>query len=94
MLREDFLQQSAFGDDAFSPFPKSYGILKAILAFYDEGSAALKRGMLMDDILNLPAIEQIARLKDVPKEQFEAHITEFFRQLPQALAVQPASAGS
>ena len=94
MLREDFLQQSAFGDDAFSPFPKSYGILKAILAFYDEGSAALKRGMLMDDILNLPAIEQIARLKDVPKEQFEAHITEFFRQLPQAFAVQPASAGS
>ena len=94
MLREDFLQQSAFGDDAFSPFPKSYGILKAILTFYDEAAVALKRGMLMDDLLNLPAIEQVARLKDVPKEQFEAHITEFLRQLPQAFAVQPASAGS
>ena len=94
MLREDFLQQSAFGDDAFSPFPKSYGILKAILTFYDEAAVALKRGMLMDDLLNLPAIEQVARLKGVPKEQFEAHITEFLRQLPQAFAVQPASAGS
>ena len=94
MLREDFLQQSAFGDDAFSPFPKSYGILKAILTFYDEAAVALKRGMLMDDILNLPAIEQIARLKEVSKEQFEAHITEFLRQLPQAFGVQPAPAGS
>ena len=94
MLREDFLQQSAFGDDAFSPFPKSYGILKAILTFYDEAAVALKRGMLMDDILNLPAIEQIARLKEVSKEQFEAHITEFFRQLLQAFGVQPAPAGS
>ncbi len=94
MLREDFLQQSAFGDDAFSPFPKSYGILKAIMVFYDEGSAALRRGMLMDDILNLPAIEQVARLKEVAKEQFEAHITEFLRQLPQAFGVQPAAAGS
>ncbi len=94
MLREDFLQQSAFGDDAFSPFLKSYGILKAIMSFYDEGTAALKRGMLMDDILNLPAIEQIARLKNVEKEQFEGHIAEFLRGLPQAFGPQPAAAGS
>ncbi len=94
MLREDFLQQSAFSDDAFSPFSKSYGILKAIMSFYDLGAAALKRGMLMDDILNLPAVEQIARLKDVPKEQFEEHIADFLQQLPQAFAAQPAAAGS
>src|SRR5574341_1425054 len=96
MLREDFLQQSAFGDDAFSPFLKSYGILKAIMSFYDEGTAALKRGMLMDDILNLPAIEQIARLKNVPKDEFDAYLKTWLGRLPEAFgakAAEPAVAG-
>ncbi len=94
MLREDFLQQSAYSDDAFSPFPKSYGILKAIVIFYDEGSAALRRGMLLDDILNLPQIEQIARLKEVDKDAWDRHIEEFLKQLPEAFGAQAARASS
>ncbi|MBI3975616.1 MAG: V-type ATP synthase subunit A [Armatimonadetes bacterium] len=94
MLREDFLQQSSFSDDAFSPFGKSYGILKAIVAFYDEAVAALHRGMLMDDILNLPQIEQIARLKEVSKDKWDQHIEEFLTGLPAAFGAQPARASS
>ncbi|MGH2453425.1 MAG: V-type ATP synthase subunit A [bacterium] len=94
MLREDFLQQSAYSDDAFSPFPKSYGILKAIVAFYDEGSAALRRGMLLDDILNLPQIEQIARLKEVSTDAWDKHIDEFLSRLPEAFQTQTTRASS
>src|SRR5207249_6268168 len=42
MLREDFLQQNAYTDDAHSPLTKSHGILKAIVTFYDQALAALK----------------------------------------------------
>jgi V/A-type H+-transporting ATPase subunit A len=94
MLREDFLQQSAYSDDAFSPFGKSYGILKAIVLFYDEGSAALRRGTLLDDILNLPQIEQIARLKEVDKDAWDKHIEEFLKRLPEAFQAQAARASS
>jgi V/A-type H+-transporting ATPase subunit A len=91
MLREDFLQQSAYSDvDSDCPLLKSYGILKAIIRFYDEASAALKRGMLLDEILNLKQIEEIARMKETPKDQFETYIQDWFKRLPEAFGVKPA----
>jgi len=90
MLREDFLQQNAFTDDAHCPLPKSYGILKAIIHFYDAALAALKRGMLLDDILNLKQIEEIARMKDVPKEEFDRYLEGWLRRLPEAFGGKPA----
>ncbi len=96
MLREDFLQQNAFTDDAHSPLRRSYGMLKAIVRFYDESLEALKRGMLLDEILNLKQIEEIGRFKDVAKEQFDAYLEDWLRRLPEAFggrAAEPAVAG-
>ena len=96
MLREDFLQQNAFTDDAHSPLLRSYGFLKAIIRFYDESLVALKRGMLLDEILNLKQIEEIARMKDVPKDDFTAYLETWLRRLPEAFgakAAEPAVAG-
>src|SRR5437899_1887284 len=93
MLREDFLQQNAYTDDAHSPLTKSHGILKAIVTFYDQALAALKRGMLLDDIINLKAIEEIARMKDVPKDQFDQYIAGWLEKLPGAFGVKVAAAG-
>ncbi len=85
MLREDFLQQSAFSEvDAYCPLIKSYGILKAILSFYEEASAALHRGMPMDDILNLPQIQEIGRMKEVPADRFPAYTEEFLQRMADA----------
>lgn len=92
MLREDFLQQSAYSDDAHCPPQKSYGILKAILRFYDEATAALKRGMLLDDILNLKQIEEIARMKDVLKNEFPTYLEGWLQRLPEAFGAKPAEA--
>ncbi|HLA25263.1 MAG TPA: V-type ATP synthase subunit A [bacterium] len=90
MLREDFLQQNAFTDDAHSPLTRSYGMLKAIVRFYDEALAALKRGMLLDEILNLKQIEEIARFKDVPKDQFDTYLATWLQRLPEAFGAKPA----
>jgi V/A-type H+-transporting ATPase subunit A len=93
MLREDFLQQNAFTDDAHSPLARSYGMLKAIVVFYDESLAALKRGMLLDEILNLKQIEEIARFKDVPKDEFDGYLGTWLGRLPVAFGAKPAVAG-
>lgn len=93
MLREDFLQQSAFSDvDSDCPLPKSYGILKAILRFHEEANAALKRGMLLDDILNLKQIEEVGRMKEIPKDEFEAYLAGWLKALPAAFGARPAEA--
>ena len=96
MLREDFLQQNAFTDDAHSPLARSYGMLKAIVRFYDESLGALKRGMLLDEILNLKQIQEVARFKDVAKDEFDAYLAAWLERLPQAFgakAAEPAVAG-
>ncbi len=90
MLREDFLQQNAYTDDAHCSLEKSYGMLKAILSFYDEATAALKRGMLLDDILNLKQIDEIARMKDVPKDEFPSYLEQWLKQLPSAFGAKLA----
>ena len=71
ILREDFLQQNAFSDvDGFCPMEKQYGVLKGILEFYDRAQQALKSGKHIEHILESPAIEQIARFKEVSNKEF------------------------
>jgi len=94
MLREDYLIQSAYSDDAHSSLEKSYGMLKAIIGFYDEATGALKRGMFLDDILNLKQIEEIARFKDVPKDEFATYIERWLVDLPAAFSAKSSEAAS
>jgi hypothetical protein len=42
--------------------------------------------MHINDILNLPQIEQCARFKEVPQAQFKAHIDAFIAGLGEAFA--------
>jgi len=95
MLREDFLQQSSFSEvDAYCSLEKAYGMLKAIIAFYDEASAALRRGMAMDDLLNLKQLEEIARMKEVPNEGWRAWFEPWLKALPEAFGAKPAGGGA
>ncbi|MGQ0571980.1 MAG: V-type ATP synthase subunit A [Armatimonadota bacterium] len=95
MLREDFLQQSSFSEiDAYCSLEKAYGMLRAILMFYDEAGAAIKRGMLMDDVLNLKQIEEIARMKEIPNDQFKAYIEPWLKALPDAFGAKAAAGGA
>jgi V/A-type H+-transporting ATPase subunit A len=67
MLREDFLQQSAFHEvDRFCPLPKAYWMLKVILAFHEGAEAAVETGTQIEEIMELPITADIARMKNLP----------------------------
>jgi len=66
MLREDFLQQSAYHEvDRYCPIDKSYWMLKVILDFYHRTQAALGVGVHLEQITALPVVVEIARLKEL-----------------------------
>jgi V/A-type H+-transporting ATPase subunit A len=66
MVREDFLQQSAYHEiDSFCPLEKQYWMLKVILTFYDRTSEAMSRGVALNKILKLPLKADIGRMKEL-----------------------------
>lgn len=77
MLREDFLQQNAFDDvDTYCSPKKQAAMLATILGFHKEASAAVTRGANVKDIAALSVKDDIARMKYIPEEEFEAKIKE------------------
>jgi V/A-type H+-transporting ATPase subunit A len=66
MIREDFLQQSAYSDtDSFCPIDKQYLMLKVIMTYYEQGNLAMNRGVSLRQIQALPLKATIGRMKDV-----------------------------
>jgi V/A-type H+-transporting ATPase subunit A len=75
MLREDFLQQSAYHEiDRYCPVKKAYWMLKVIIYFYHLTLAALEQGMSFDQVTGLPVVAEIARMKEFPVESAEGLI--------------------
>ncbi len=63
-LREDFLHQNAFHEiDTYASMDKQFRMLKNILVFHHLAMDALKRGVLLKDILDLSVREQISRMR-------------------------------
>ena len=72
MIREDFLQQSAFHEvDTFCPGKKQYEMLRLILKFSDKVQDAVSKNVLIDDIIKMKTTENLARMKTVSNKQFE-----------------------
>ena len=66
MIREDFLQQSAYHDiDSFCSLEKQYWMLRAILSFYDRVNLAMGKGVPLAKILKLPVKAEIGRMKEL-----------------------------
>ena len=75
MLREDFLQQSAFHEvDRFCPTQKAYWMLKACMDFYHYTQSALDLEIPLAQITSLPVVNEIARMKELPIAQAEKEI--------------------
>ncbi|MFA5267867.1 MAG: V-type ATP synthase subunit A [Methanoregula sp.] len=65
MIREDFLQQSAYSDtDSFCPVEKQYLMLRVIMGYYENVNEAMNRGVSLRQIQNLPLKAGIGRMKD------------------------------
>ena len=82
MIREDFLQQSAFHEiDTFCPEKKQYEMLRIILKFFDKMVSAINKGIHIEDILKMKSIELIARMKIVDNEKFEKEFKKVEKEL-------------
>jgi V/A-type H+-transporting ATPase subunit A len=83
MVREDFLQQSAYHDvDSFCSLNKQYWMLKVILGFYDRMSASMNRGTPLAKILKLPIKPEIGRMKELTDiERIKALIVEIDKSI-------------
>lgn len=66
MIREDFLQQSAYHDiDSYCSLEKQYWMLKVIISFYDRVNQAMGKGVALSKILKLPVKAEIGRMKEL-----------------------------
>ena len=75
MLREDFLQQSAFHEiDRFCPIGKAHWMLKTCMDFYHYTQSALDAEIPLERITSLPVVNDIARMKELPVEKAEIEI--------------------
>jgi len=75
MLREDFLQQSAFHEvDAYVSLEKQHKMLQTILRFYKRSQAAVDLGVQLKNINELTIKNDIARMKEIPEDQAEKKI--------------------
>ncbi len=72
MLREDFLQQSAYHEiDTYASLKKQYMMLKAILHFHRKAETSIELGINVKQIFTLPVKERIARMKEVPENKLD-----------------------
>jgi V/A-type H+-transporting ATPase subunit A len=71
-LREDFLQQNAFDDaDAFTSLRKQFLLLKLIMRFHALAVRELEKGRDVEELLNLPVQDDIARAKFIPEDELD-----------------------
>ncbi|MFR1708469.1 MAG: V-type ATP synthase subunit A [Clostridium sp.] len=71
-LREDYLQQNAFHEvDTYASLNKQHKMLKLILLFRREAERALEAGVYLNNILNLPIRDKIARSKYIAEDNID-----------------------
>jgi len=72
MIREDFLQQSAFDDiDQYCSMGKQYGMISLILEMGRQQILALDKGFTMAQLSSMPSRDKISRMKEVPEDKFK-----------------------
>ena len=87
MIREDFLQQSAFHEtDTFCPGKKQYEMLRLMLKFNDMILDAVEKNVHIDDIISMKSREHLARMKTVSNKQFEKRFKEMEKELDKELS--------
>lgn len=82
MIREDFLQQSAFHEvDMYSPPKKTLLMMKAIMTFYDLALDSLKKGITVESIRKLPCRIKIGRMKDIAGDRVEEAFSNLIQDI-------------
>jgi V/A-type H+-transporting ATPase subunit A len=86
MIREDFLQQSAYHEvDTYCMPAKAGLMLKTIIKFYELAQEMLNSGAGIESIRSSPMVYRISRMKDIPNEVFEQRVKELWSEMEQSL---------
>jgi len=86
MIREDFLQQSAYNEvDTYCTPAKAGLMLKTIMKFYELARETLNSGAGIESIRSSPMVYRISRMKDIPNEVFEQKARELWSEMEQSL---------
>ncbi|MCD7896261.1 MAG: hypothetical protein LUG50_06250, partial [Planctomycetaceae bacterium] len=86
MIREDFLNQSAFDDiDTFTSLKKQALMLEVILHFYDVTTKKLEEGYELSSMLDLPVNEDISRSKLLSEQDLDSRFAELRDKVSKAL---------
>jgi V/A-type H+-transporting ATPase subunit A len=89
MIREDFLQQSAYHEvDTYCQPEKAGLMLKTILKFHHQAQEMLNAGTGIDAIRSSPLVYKISRMKDVKHEEFEQHANTLWAEMEETLVAQ------
>ncbi len=87
IVREDFLQQSAYHDiDTFSSLKKQFLMLKAIMRFYEKALWAVEQGAQKKHIAGLKVRQEISRMKEIPEEEAEKRIPQIMGRIDSEFA--------
>lgn len=93
MLREDYLQQSAYDEvDTYTSIQKQLRMLRAILTFGDREQEAVERGATVQQLQRLPVRTKLSRMKWLPEAELGAQFDQL--ELEVAEAVAGVAAGS
>ncbi|MFW5923126.1 MAG: V-type ATP synthase subunit A [Planctomycetota bacterium] len=88
MVREDFLHQNAFDEiDTYTSLEKQFRLVKLILHYNDRAEEAINRGAELGSVLDIDAMEDIARATLIPSEEMDR-----FDELEERIAEQVESA--
>ncbi len=87
MIREDFLQQSAYHPiDSYSPPEKTLMMMDIIIKFYRKAYDALLQGMSLNTIKGLPIRSKIARMKEVDPREFNKFYINAINEIDESLS--------
>ncbi len=86
MIREDFLQQSAYNEvDTYCTPAKAGLMLKTIMKFYELAQEMLHSGAGIESIRSSPMVYRVSRMKDIPNEVFEQKARELWSDMEESL---------
>lgn len=86
MIREDFLQQSAYHEiDTYCMPTKAGLMLKTIMKFYDLAQEMLDEGAGIESVRSSPMVYRISRMKDIPNENAEEKVNELWQEMEESM---------
>ena len=94
MLREDYLQQSAYDDvDTYTSITKQYRMLRAILGFGDREQEAIGKGASVTQLQGLPVRQKLSRMKWIPEADLKAQFDAVENEMRDSVQTLTAASG-